>query len=40
MDVCVSLVSRAEVWAGDINLGVVRCKMAFNGLKLDELTQE
>lgn len=37
---CMSLVLRAKVWTGDINLGVVRSKMAFKAMKLHELTRE
>lgn len=34
-----SLGFRAEVWAGNINLGVVSSKIIFKAMKLDELTR-
>lgn len=35
-----SLVFREEVWATDVNFGVVSGKMVFKAKKLDELTRE
>lgn len=35
-----SLLFRAEVWAGDINLGVVSSVMVFKAMKLHELIKE
>ena len=35
-----SLVFRGEVWARDVNFGVVSGKMVFKAKKLDELTRE
>lgn len=37
---CISLLFRAEVWTGDINLGVVSSAMVFKAMKLHELTKE
>lgn len=34
------LVFRGEVWATDVNFGVVSGKMVFKAKKLDELTRE
>lgn len=35
-----SLVFRREVWARDVNFGVVSGEMVFKAKKLDELTKE
>ena len=37
---CMSLVSRRQVWAGGVNLGVVGSKVVFKAMKLNELTNE